>query len=430
MTDSRLMAAEQRVHAAIERLTPSYVAFLQALVRTPSPVGQEGPAQALVAEQLRVIGAAVEQIEVAPSRLQSLASFNRTPADYAGRPSVVGRWPGTGGGQSLILNAHIDTVPVDSPELWRLDPYGGTIEEGRLYGRGAWDDKAGVAECLLVAHAIQGAGVRLAGDLTVKSVIEDESSGNGTLACVERGHCADGVIIVDGTWPERFIVSHLGQVSFRIRLSGVAGHATSPGPNPIRAIGMLEQGLRECIATQNDRVSEPWGPHARPYFVNLGSIRGGVFPGSVPAMCEIEGQCGFPPPATIESMHDLLKTALDRIGRLPEWPLQSPPAIEFRGLETPPLIGSSVNPITTLLTNTVQRLRGAAVEESTILGHSDVRHYTRHASRPTASACLYGPGGGRNAHGADEYFELAHLPLVASTLASVALHWCGVSDTE
>lgn len=421
---------EARVLLAIDRLEPAYRELLQALVRTPSPVGEEGAAQTMVARQMRDIGLEVDSFDIDAAALAGVATFNPSPRTYAGRPCVVGRRNGSGGGRSLVLNAHIDTVPVEAPQAWTFAPYGGVIDGGRLYGRGACDDKAGVVECLLVAHALREAGVELAGDLIVTSVIEDESTGNGSLAAVHRGHSGDGVIIVDGTWPERFIVSHMGHVSFQITLGGVAGHATSPGPNPIAAVGPVAAALQAFVARRNAAHTTPWGPHERPYFINLGMVRGGVWPGSVPADCVIEGQFGFPPPETCAGAKDALREVLDTLARSPEWPLAAPAAIAFVGLETPPQQGDPRNPIAQLLVDTVSRRHGAVLKESVIVGHCDLRHYTQARTGVTSAACLYGPGGGRNVHGADEYFELAHLPLVAGNLACVALQWCGVSNVE
>jgi acetylornithine deacetylase len=418
---------EQRVLEAVDDLEPAYRELLQALVRIPSPVGEEGAAQALVSRRLREIGLEVDSFDIDADALQALAAFNRSPRNYAGRPCVVGRRRGTGGGRSLLLNAHVDTVPVEAPDEWSHPPFGAVIEGGRLYGRGACDDKAGVVECLLVADAIRAAGIELAGDLIVASVVEDESTGNGSLACVERGYTADGVIIVDGTWPERFIVSHMGHVSFRIALRGRPGHATSGGPNPIAAIGLVVGALRDLVERRNAAQTHRWATSGRSHFLNLGSVRGGVWPGSVPAECVLEGQFGFPPPGSCSQATDDLRDALAAVARREDWPLAEAPSIEFVGLETPPEVGDPANPIARLVIATAERLRGATVLESVIVGHCDLRHYTRARSRPTSAACLYGPGGGRNVHGSDEYFELAHLPLVAGNLACVALEWCGVA---
>lgn len=418
---------EARVLAAIDRLEPAYRALLQLLVRTPSPAGGEAEAQALVAAHMRTIGLDVDCFDIDPVALADHEAFNRSPRDYAGRPCVVGRRKGAGGGRSLLLNAHIDTVPVDAAEAWTFPPYGGVIENGRLYGRGACDDKAGVVECLLVAHACREAGVELAGDLVVASVIEDESTGNGSLASVHRGHTGDAVVIVDGTWPERFIVSHLGHVTFQIRLDGVAGHVTSPGPNPIAAIGPVASALQAFVSARNSAHVQPWGGHARPYFINLGMVRGGVWPGSVPAACLLEGQFGFPLPETCGGAKEALRAAIAELSGQATWPLSAPALITFAGLETPAEVGDPHNPVAKLLGEIVEHRHGAVLQESVILGHCDLRHYTGAHTLATSAACLYGPGGGRNVHGADEYFELAHLPLVAGNLACLALQWCGVA---
>src|SRR5262245_9167583 len=131
--------AETRVDAAIDRLEPQYRELLQALVRVPSVTGSEGEAQALVASHMPAIGLAVDSFDVDVEALRSAPGFNPSPRNYADRPCVVGRAAGSGGGRSLILNAHIDTVPVDEPDAWTHDPYAGTIVDGRMYGRGAWD---------------------------------------------------------------------------------------------------------------------------------------------------------------------------------------------------------------------------------------------------------------------------------------------------
>jgi len=118
---------------------------------------------------------------------------------------------------------------------------------------------------------------------------------------------------------------------------------------------------------------------------------------------------------------------LAALGQRTGWPLADPPSIEFVGLETPPEQGDPNNAIARLLSKTVNRRQGATLQESVIVGHCDLRHFTHARARPTPAACLYGPGGGRNVHGNDEYFELAHLPLVTGNLACVALEWCGVA---
>src|SRR5437870_4166896 len=110
--------AEPRVLDAIRRLEPDYRSLLQSLVRIESTVGDEGAAQAIVEDRMRAIGLDVDRFDVDAAALQDHPGFNRSPRNYTGRPCVVGRLAGTGGGRSLVLNAHIDTVPVENAGAW------------------------------------------------------------------------------------------------------------------------------------------------------------------------------------------------------------------------------------------------------------------------------------------------------------------------
>jgi acetylornithine deacetylase len=416
--------AERRVFGAIEDLRPAYERFLAQLVRVPSPVGHELAAQKIVAEQMRQSGLEVDMFDVDPVRLRAVPGFNPHQREYEHRPCVVGVLRGSGGGRSLILNSHIDTAPVGADEAWRHPAFGGVVEERRLYGRGAWDDKAGCAAMLLVTDAFRRADVRLAGDLILKSVIEDEVTGNGTLACLERGYLADGAVVVDGTWPERVIVSHMGQVSFRVTLQGRSAPAcvASRGRNAIRGVGALVEALDRHVAMKNAGV-EAWGAAEQPVFVDIGRVRAGEWFGTVPAVCVLEGQYGFVPPDTVVTARQDLQAVMVAAAADSEWPLDDSPVLEFNGVETDPFVGDPANAVVSLLRNTVYRLHSRRLLDNPVTGHCDLRHYARNPWR-MIPACLYGPGGGKNAHCENEYFLLDDLPLVAANLAAAALAWC------
>ena len=422
-----MSAIEARVHRAISGLESGSRQTLQELVRIPSPSGHERDVQRWVARRMADLGLAVDSFDIDPSAMARVPGFNDTPRPYADRPCVVGVLRGVGGGRSLILNAHADTAPVEEPSSWSRPPYSGEIVDGRLYGRGAWDDKAGIAEMLLVVEALRLAGVRLRGDLILKSVVEDETTGNGTLACLARGYTADGAIIVDGTWPERYIVSHLGHVWFRITLHGATGHAAARGGNPVDAIGPVVAALRQMVAHQNQGRTGEGDFADRPAFINFGQVDGGVWPGAIPGRCTIDGTYGFPPPDDRQTAHARLTAAIDAVTAMPGWSLETAPALSYPGFDVPPLVNPSVNEITTLLSGTIERLHGGRLTEHVVAGCCDLRHYTSGRPQPAIPACLYGPGGGKGAHATDEYFLLEHLPVVARTLASTAIRWCGVA---
>jgi acetylornithine deacetylase len=110
--------------------------------------------------------------------------------------NVVGahraRTPGGGGaGRSLILNGHIDVVPTGPLDMWATPPFVPVVRNGWMHGRGAGDMKAGLAASLFAMDALARCGLAPAGDVYLQSVIEEECTGNGALACLERGYRGD-----------------------------------------------------------------------------------------------------------------------------------------------------------------------------------------------------------------------------------------------
>jgi acetylornithine deacetylase len=280
---------------------------------------------------------------------------------------------------------------------------------------------------LMIAEALQRSGIRLRGDLILKSVVEDEESGNGTLACLERGFGGDAAMVLDGTWPERYIVSHIGHVWFEVVLEGrgAPSSVASRGLNPLRGVGPLTEAFEAFVHRRNARDGRAWGAQREPYFVNLGRIEGGDYPGSVPRSCRIEGHYGFLPPTTPDEARAELEDLLDGLAQSPSWPLEAPPRIHFYGAHTPAFAGRADSELTRLLRGTVQRLRQREVIDYVITGWCDLRHYESNPWFGPIPTCLYGPGGGANAHIEDEYYLLEHLVPVAQNVASVAVEWCG-----
>ena len=193
------------------------VAMLREFVRIPSLTGEEGEAQKYLAAILEKAGAKVvmEEPDVAamfekyphiaqyPTHwqhdlilpyeelptMEGLKSSGLEPVlNYRGRPNVVGQFKGTGGGRSLILNGHVDTVTVEPRDEWTCDPFGAEIDGGYMYGRGTSDMKGGLLAGILAMVYLSEAEVQLRGDVTVESVVNEEHAGNGTLDLVRRGY--------------------------------------------------------------------------------------------------------------------------------------------------------------------------------------------------------------------------------------------------
>ncbi|MEE9570817.1 MAG: M20/M25/M40 family metallo-hydrolase, partial [Gammaproteobacteria bacterium] len=222
---------------------------LSELIKIRSLTGEEGDAQEYMAMRLREISAEVHVVEPdVPAMFEVFPNIAQYPThwqhdlilpyeqiptyealrdsglesvlNYRGRPNVVGVVRGTGGGRSLILNGHIDTVTVEPANEWRRDPFGGVIEDGRMYGRGTTDMKGGLMAGVMALTFLHRAGVRLAGDVILQSVVNEEHAGNGTLDLVRQGWQADAAVVLDGT-DNRIAVSHPGGLYWQVTIPGV-----------------------------------------------------------------------------------------------------------------------------------------------------------------------------------------------------------------
>ena len=391
-----MMTHPDEIVAAILAMQPRYQEFLGNLVSLYSPYGAEGKAQLFVKTYMETLGLPVE------------AFLSRDDSDSLNLVSVV---RGTDSDyRSLILNAHCDVAPVDAPETWHESLYG-EIRERSLYGRGALDDKAGIALILLVVNVLRNLGTPIKGDIIVQFVVDDESSGMGSKVLVENGFVADGVIICDGTWPERIIYAHLGQVWIDVKILGepVAACVASRGVNPVYLGIQYVEKLKSLIEIFN-RGESPFEGIERPFFMNVGAFHSGSWHGSVPANADIAIQIGFSdkfePHDIVEMARELARNLSDRIT-----------VDDFR-LKTEAYRGNKRSRLVSMLKNIVEMNTGKEVRLVAGTGHCDMRFF------PTDNICLYGPGGGKNPHGRDEHYFLDHMPIVARNLIDFILEWC------
>ena len=200
--------------AALERL-------LRDLVRIPSVnpgVGEAALAAHVVDVLERSTAATVDVVETFPDR-----------------PSVAAVL-GSGGGPTLVLNGHLDTVPVDDPARWSVDPFAGAVHDGLLYGRGACDMKAGLAVQIAVARALSAAN-GLRGRLVLHFAAGEECAEPGTTSLLEAGFGGDVAIVGEPT-ELRVGIATRGLVHIRVRLIGRSGHASRPElfANPLDAL--------------------------------------------------------------------------------------------------------------------------------------------------------------------------------------------------
>ena len=160
------------------------VSLTRRMIAIPTPSFEEGPCADFIAEHMRGIGLDVQIIEVEHPTLSGKTTRQ-----------AIGILRGTGGGKSLMFNAHMDTVPIMSG--WTVDPFEGKYEDGWIWGLGAQDDKGGLAAVFVCVDAMRRAGVRLAGDVVVCPVAAHKGGGNGTRAMLKAGVRADYCVNIE-----------------------------------------------------------------------------------------------------------------------------------------------------------------------------------------------------------------------------------------
>jgi acetylornithine deacetylase len=223
------------------------------------------------------------------------------------------------GSPHLVLNGHIDVVPA-TPDGWSGDPFEPVEEDGRIYARGAMDMKAGVVAALFAFNAVCELGLVRSGAVSLAVVPEEESGGNGTLACLQRGHVGDAVIFAEPT-DLRVTHRHIGIQSFALHARGRAGGILKTGPEGgASAIDAMVRALaalgRTAHARRRRAMSD--GGYAQdddPAFINVGLIGGGEWPASRATRCVARGLFGVIPGETVGAAEAELANAVARAGQ-------------------------------------------------------------------------------------------------------------------
>ena len=171
------------------------VDFLRELISYPSVTGEEKEIQAFISRWLKDrLDVAVDVWEPNLDELKHHPGYVPVDRDYKNRPNVVGRYKGQGSGRSLLFNGHVDVIPPGPEDAWQTGPWAGAVRDGKIFGRGASDMKAGLAAYTMAMHTIIASGLKLKGDVILEYTVDEELSGNGTLAAITRGYTADAGI--------------------------------------------------------------------------------------------------------------------------------------------------------------------------------------------------------------------------------------------
>jgi acetylornithine deacetylase len=421
MSKSAESPAIERARASIQERLPEWSSMLQDLVRIPSCFENEYDIVRRTCDIVEALGLSYELVPMDSSALSAHPDATAPISTVPGRNNVVVRLRGAGGGRSLILNCHLDIVPEGDPSQWTHEPYSGHIDIAAnvIYGRGAMDDKAGAAILLGIMRAIVDQELKFAGDLIFQFVLEDEITGNGSLACLEAGHVADAAFIVDGTRLDRAIDRQAGSLEFEVTAKGRPASAgvSHTGLNAAELISRVLLRLRDGFFALNNGREAPWTRFPSPYQFVIHAVHSDSKRFTIPDEARARCYVTFPPPQRIADTRTYLDDLCTAIGS--DLKLDEPPTIQWNGFAAEPA-AFATDELRALLVQSAARAGVRDLQIGPSTGISDLRHFTNRR----IPCMLYGPGRGFNPHRADEHYHLDDLPLMMRLYLDLICEWC------
>lgn len=329
-----------------------------------------------------------------------------------GRPNVIGRLRGAGGGRTLIFNAHLDTVTLEGMD----DPLSAHIEDGKLFGRGSLDTKGGLAAGLSVLLALREADVGLAGDLVMVGAADEEHASIGTEAFLKEVH-ADGCIVLEpsdlAVW-----VAHGGFVWAEVETEGVAAHGSVPEQG-VDAIAKMGRVLTELdkLGQRLRREKTFYSPLAEQTMrasLHASLIQGGREWSSYPDRCLLQLERRTVPTETAEDSESELDGILSHLAAedaqfKAQWRTTFA-RLPWQATEGP-LLAALERACSVELVAVPRRATGTIWTDAALMQGAGI------------PAVVFGPKG-EGKHAAVEYVELDSVVSCARVLARTAIDFC------
>ncbi len=446
-------------HGAIDLArqgTDESVETLADFVKIPSLTGEEGKVQEWVFSVLTEIGletekrpldieatfAAYPDIAQYPTHWQhdlilpyaELPTYEALKAsglenvlNYDGRPNLVAKLPGTGGGRSLILNGHVDTVTIEPKNEWTKDPFGAEISNGCMYGRGTSDMKGGVAAAIMALRFLRRSGITLRGDVSLQCVVNEEHAGNGTLDLMRQGYRADAAIVLEPT-QNKVAVDHPGGLYWQIHIPGVQ---RSPGARwrdgnleGVSAIENLPAIVQALTALEREFVDAAEGDARAPFSLVMGTVSGGYYETVTAGEVILRGSSYFAPhTGSVGDIMERFRQCIAAVNASDAFLSKHPAQLEFLHHDDSTLQDATIAPAETML----KIISGNAMPRA-VPGPfcCDMRHLVNQGGIPSI---IFGPGTIAQAHKPDEHIEISEYLDSIEHLIRFITDWCEV-DTN
>jgi acetylornithine deacetylase len=416
---------KRKVLDGVDKRREELIDVLSRLVKIPSVVGDEGKAQKAVTQLYKEAGLKVIRFQADRAKIKDHEAFVDSNLSYKNRPNIIGIKPGDEKARSLILNGHIDVVSPEPMNQWTHDPWGAEIVDGKLYGRGSGDMKAGLIANLFALKTLLELGFNPKSKVLLQSVVEEEAGGGpGTLACLLAGYTADGLVITE---PHnlRITVAMAGINYFRVKVFGKTAHAGLAHLG-VNAIGKMYKIYHALAALDEKRGAEVKFDlfekgSGRSTHLNIGTMKAGDWASTVAGAAEIECRISFIPGETMEGIKALVeKTIFDAVKDDP-WMQEHPPVVEWYGWHAKPWLQDTNHLFVQTFKKTAEDILGREVEFAGRAAGLDSR-FVAYFNMPALCTGPVADG----LHGIDESVDLESVVKLTKILTLFILEWCGL----
>ena len=419
---------ESAVIAAVDDIASEMVDFLQGLTRIPTvnPPGEEYRSGAeFIGGKLKEFGYSC-QFVTADGRPEHTTQHPRV--------NVLGHMPGVGAGPRLHFNGHFDVVPVG--QGWTIDPFAGSLRDGKLYGRGTADQKAGIAASIFAIEAIRRSGIRLLGSVEQSGTVDEESGGFAGVAWLAQQGLihkdrTDFVIITEPSNVDRICIGHRGVYWFKVIQHGRIGHGSMPylGVSAADHLGDVIHEIThklkpELAKRKTEMPVEP--PGSRYASININSLFGGQPEEGTQTPCVIDRAGAifdrrFLAEEKLEDVRCEVRKLLDDLH-------SKNTAAKYTMEDLMVVHPTQTNPSSLLVrtvSSSIERVLGAKPPLMASPGTYDQKHVTRIGLIEDCIA--YGPGILDLAHQPDEYVVVEDLIQSAKVMALTAMRLLGTA---
>jgi acetylornithine deacetylase len=429
MTEALDPGARRAILAACDALREDSVRMLAGLTRCPSTLGNEASALNEMARIYEGIGLVPRRVPTDVAALQGHPGFSPPLIPYEGRDNVVAlHTPKSRKGRSLVLQGHVDVVPEGAEDEWTTPPFEPAIRGGRMYGRGAGDMKAGIVSYVTAFRALKEAGLQPAAEVQMQSVIEEECTGNGALACMTALPKADAAIIPEpGPGLPALYTAEVGVVWAFVTVTGRPAHVRDKqaGVNAVEAAMAVWSRFQDYEGEMNraEHIHASFRGVNHPVNVNLGTFEGGEWNSSVATRARLGLRIGV----MMGNTADRVRADIERIVEA----ARGDPAmkgaklrVEFRGFHADPCVFDTGAPIVQLAMRSYAEVTGNELRHYPATGLTDGRFFQLYQGTPVA---CFGPDA-QDIHGIDESVGLESMHDITRSIALAMAEWCGVES--